>query len=415
MTGNAVNQLLVVNSGSSSLKFKLFEVCSSGLKATVGGLVERIGDESSSRMLTSQLGDEDAKRQVAEKPIKDHTIALDEVLQFLESTSSTNIRSSMQAVGHRVVHGRNIPTAKLVDQSIIAAIKEAAPLAPLHNPANLQGIVAAAAVFHCPQVAVFDTAFHQTMQPSAYTYALPADLCKREGLRRYGAHGTSYAYLLSAAARMLQRPPESLNLIVGHIGAGASMCAIENGKCVDTTMGLTPLEGLVMGTRCGDIDPAVVIYLAQHCGMSFKDIDKLMNKESGFLGLTGTADLRSIVSAADKGDAQAKLAIEVFVLRLRKYIGSYLVHLEGNTDAIVFSAGIGENNALVRGLALKAMEPFGIKLDDKKNQAAVGVEAEIQAPDSQIKVLVIPTDEELGIAQQTLQVVQQECGSTAPK
>mmetsp|Transcript_13439 Transcript_13439/g.40646 ORF Transcript_13439/g.40646 Transcript_13439/m.40646 type:complete len:369 (+) Transcript_13439:481-1587(+) len=347
----------------------------------------------------------EAEKNAEQKGIRDHTAALDEVLRHLDASFPGDIRASMQAVGHRVVHGHCIPSARLVDDEVKEAIEEAASLAPLHNPANLQGIVAASAVFPCPQVAVFDTAFHQTMPPSAYTYALPAELCQFEGLRRYGAHGTSYSFLLAAAARMLGRDASSLNLIACHIGAGASMCCIQGGKSIDTTMGLTPLEGLVMATRCGDIDPAVVIFLAKHCGMSVDDIDKLMNKQSGFLGMCGSTDLRAVLGGIKQGDSSCQLALDVFIQRIRKYLGAYLVKLEGKVDAIIFSAGIGENNALVRQLALQALEPFGVEVDASRNEAAVGVEAEIQVPSSRVKVLVIPTDEELSIAQQTVDVV----------
>lgn len=398
--------VLVVNAGSSSLKFKLFTDAAAGLRGAVSGLVERIGDVKNSRIITTELTAANPEKTAVDRGVKDHTTALDYVLQHLKDTYAANIADNMEAVGHRVVHGRDIPAARLVDDGVMRVIQDAAPLAPLHNPANLEGIRAASAVFSCPQVAVFDTAYLTTMPPAAYTYALPAELAKREGLRRYGAHGTSYRFLVGAAAKMLGRPAAELNLIIGHIGAGASMSAVRKGSVVDTSMGLTPLEGLMMGTRCGDIDPSVVVYLAQHCNMSIPAVDKLMNKQSGFLGLAGNADLRSVVAAADSGDAQAKLAIEVFIHRLRKYLGAYLIELEGATDAIVFSAGIGENNPMTRRLCLKGLEAFGIEVDDAKNEAAIGGKsAEIQTEDSRVKILVIPTDEELSIAQQTLEVV----------
>jgi acetate kinase len=270
----------------------------------------------------------------------------------------------------------------------------------------VQGIVVAEELLHCPQVAVFDTAFHSTIPPYAYMYALPYRLYEELGIRRYGMHGTSYRYLLSPASEILKKPKEELNAIFFHLGAGASVAAVKQGKCIDTSMGVTPLEGLVMATRCGDIDPAVTGILASQKGMDAEEIDSLMNKESGLYGLCGDKDMRSIVEAADAGSEKHKLALKVFIHRIRKYLGAYLVHLEGNVDALVFSAGIGERSAAVRSLVCEGLEHFGFAVDEQKNNEGKAPAREIQKDGSKIKVLVIPTDEELSIAQQTMEVVE---------
>ncbi|PSC72967.1 Acetate kinase [Micractinium conductrix] len=260
-------------------------------------------------------------------------------------------------------------------------------------------------------VAVFDTTFHQTMPPEAYTYALPTALCREHAIRRYGFHGISYSYLTREAARMLGRPHQELNLILCHLGAGSSMCAVAGGRCVDTTMGFTPLKGLMMGSRCGDIDPAIVTYLLG-TGMSVAQVDDVLNKQSGFKGMTGSIDVRSVEDCALRGEEDCQLALAVFLRRIRKYLGAYLVTLGGRVDAIVFSAGIGENGSLVRELACEGLEWAGVAVDPTSNEATVrGRGGAIQAPGSRVKVLVIPTDEQLEIAEQTMRVVRQQQGA----
>ncbi|CAL8461837.1 g1368 [Coccomyxa elongata] len=403
------SNLLVVNSGSSSLKFKLFNRSGANkLSAVVTGLVERIGDTEHSRLVATNAKDtKDPGKQVYQEPLPDHTAALDYVLDYLRQRYSSSIKDEVAAMGHRVVHGKHISEPVLVDDEVMQVIRDAADLAPLHNPANLQGIIAASAVFpRCPQVAVFDTAFHQSMPASAYMYALPYNYFEELHVRKYGFHGTSVKYLVGQASKMLGRETSELNLIVAHLGAGASVTAVKEGKSIDTSMGLTPLEGLVMGTRCGDMDPAVLLYLINKCGLSTREADAILNKKSGFLGLCGKADVRAVLEEADAGNERAKLALEVYLHRLRRYIGAYLVHLEGHVDAIIFSAGMGENSALLRGRALEGLQKFGISVDALRNDAAVGgKQGEIQSSESEIKVFVIRTDEELSIAQQTLEVL----------
>ncbi|CAK0783791.1 hypothetical protein CVIRNUC_006991 [Coccomyxa viridis] len=404
-----MGSVLVINSGSSSLKFKLFTSAAKKLTAVVTGLVDRIGDVAHSQLVvTNQKSDPQAGKQTYKESLSDHTHALDYVLDYLKQQYSNTIKDEVAALGHRVVHGMHLSEPVLVDDKVMQIIKEAADLAPLHNPANLQGIVAASAVFTgSPQVAVFDTAFHQTMPPAAYMYALPHEYYTKYHVRKYGFHGTSVKYLVSQAARLLGKAESQVSLIVAHLGAGASVTAVQNGRSIDTTMGLTPLEGLVMGSRCGDMDPAVVLYLMQKGSLSAQEADKLMNKQSGFLGLCGHADVRAVQEAADSGDEKAGIALEVYLHRLRRYFGAFLVQLRGNVDAIVFSAGMGENSAVLRGRSLEGLQAFGIDVDTQRNATTVGgKEGEIQSDSSQIKVLVIPTDEELSIAQQTMQVLE---------
>lgn len=405
------SRVLVINAGSSSLKFKLFDVVGSSLRASISGLLEQIGHVENSRMTTKRLdGEGNGRKDEKKVAIPNYTVGLDLLLSHLQETCSSSIASEVRAVGHRVVHGKAISRPVLIGAGVKEAIRQAAQLAPLHNPANLEGIEAATKIFSgCPQVAVFDTAFHQTMPPHASTYALPLALATAHGIRRYGFHGTSYMYLVREAARMMGRPASDLNIIACHIGAGASMCAIQGGECIDTSMGMTPLEGLVMATRCGDIDPAVLLYLQDHLGMTSAQLDKLLNKQSGLVGLAGSGDLRTVTENAARGEERAKLALEVYAHRLRKYLGAYWVHLGAKVDAIVFSAGVGENSALMRRMALQGLEGMGIHLDDSQNEAMVGGKAgSISPPDSPVSLLVIPTDEELSIAQQAWELVQQQ-------
>ncbi|KAL0054503.1 hypothetical protein WJX82_009852 [Trebouxia sp. C0006] len=402
----ASKKVLVLNAGSSSLKFKLFDEAKNKLVASVSGLIERIGDTSNSQLVGNILSGDNKGKSTHKEDIKDHTAALDVAMNYLQDSYSKSVRDQVHAIGHRVVHGKDVGKAMLVTAEIEKLIKDAADLAPLHNPANMQGISAAKSIFPGqPQVAVFDTAFHQSMSPHAYMYALPYELYEQNAVRKYGFHGTSYLYLVRQASKMLNKPENELNIIACHIGAGASMCAIENGKCIDTSMGLTPLEGLVMGTRCGDLDPAVVLYIQNATGRGPKEMDKLFNKESGLLGMAGKSDVSVILEESAQGNERANLAMNVYVHRIRKYIGAYMVHLKGKVDAIVMSAGVGENSPPVRKLLLADLENFGVSIDESKNEQHIGKPGEIQTDDSHVKVLVIPTDEELSIAQQTLEVI----------
>jgi len=370
-----MSAVFVVNSGSSSIKYQLIDVATS--TSLLSGSVERIGDGGPAN----------------------HTVALEGILDQITG-------HDVSAVGHRVVHGGSLfDSATLITPVVESAIDNLAALAPLHNPANLLGIRAARAVLgDVPHVAVFDTAFHQTMPPAAYTYALPVDLAVQYGVRRYGFHGTSHKYVSERAAAFLGRPLETLKTIVLHLGNGASAAAIDGGRSVDTSMGMTPLQGLVMGTRSGDLDPAVLVHLHRQAGLSIDELDDLLNKKSGLLGLTGSGDMRDVQEAASNGDEAALAALAVWRHRIRGYIGSYIATL-GGVDAIVFTAGVGENNSLLRRRSLAGLEFLGIELDHDRNDLHSRAERRISSDSSAVEVLVIPTNEELEIARQTLALV----------
>ena len=311
-------------------------------------------------------------------------------------------KSEITAVGHRVVHGGEAFKAPtIVDEGVIAAIKKNIPLAPLHNPPNLTGIEVARNIFpDSPQVAVFDTAFHQTIPQRAFLYALPYELYEKHGVRRYGFHGTSHSYVAEKAACYLGQPLDKLNLITIHLGNGASIAAIKNGRCIDTSMGMTPLEGLVMGTRSGDVDPALPFFLAGHLEMTLDEIDEILNKESGLKGICGTNDMREVLKKKSSGDEPANIALEVYVYRIKKHIGAYLAILE-SLDGLIFTAGIGENSPDVRELCCRGLSRYGIEIDPEKNRAGQTGIREINSAGSRVKILVIPTNEELKIAQET--------------
>jgi acetate kinase len=391
-------RVLVVNTGSSSIKYQLFEMA--GQKVLASGLVERIGEAGA--RLTHRAGD--AEPLVVEDRVADHSEGFERVFGAFE-TGGEPI-GELAGIGHRVVHGGDRLTAPtLIDDAAIAAIAGQVPLAPLHNPSNLLGIRIAMASFpQTPQVAVFDTAFHQTMPPRAWRYALPADLAAELRIRRYGFHGTSHAYVSRKAAEHLGRPAAEVNLVTLHLGNGASAAAVQGGRCIDTSMGLTPLEGLVMGTRSGDLDPAVVFYLHREAGLSVDDIDDLLNKRSGMLGLAGANDMREVARLVGEGDQAAAEALDVYCYRIRKYVGAYVAAL-GRLDALVFTAGIGENNDAVRAGVCQGLEGLGIALDPRRNRARSGRPRTISADDAAVPVLVVPTNEELEIAEQTLAVV----------
>ncbi|GAB3602654.1 acetate/propionate family kinase [Microbacterium aureliae] len=400
--------VLVVNSGSSSFKYQLIDMDAERVLAS--GLVERIGEPTGTATHTvrapagSQAAYTDATSS-RELPIADHTAGFAVMLEAFAQDGPSLDDHPPVAVGHRVVHGgARFFEPTLVTPLVEINIDELSVLAPLHNPANLAGITAARAAFpDVPHVAVFDTAFHQTLPPAAYTYAIDADLAAAHRIRRYGFHGTSHKFVSEAAARHVGRPVGELRQIVFHLGNGASVTAIDGGRSVETSMGLTPLEGLVMGTRSGDIDPAVLFHLARRAGLSIDDLDALLNKRSGLLGLAGVSDMRDIDAGVDRGDAAAALAFDVYVHRLRAYAGAYLAQL-GGVDVISFTAGVGENSARVRAAALRTLGFAGVAIDPERNEARGQGIRTISTDESAVAVLVVPTDEELEIARQTLGV-----------
>lgn len=372
------------------------------------GLVEKIGE--SQGMIRHQRFFEDGshKEKSLEQSIDDHRQGLEKVSQLLQDSEAGAIDNPADiiAVGHRVVHGGDrFSKATIITDEVKQVIEKFVPLAPLHNPPNLEGIAVAEEVFpNAKQVAVFDTAFHQSMPAEAYRYAIPDRLYQDNKLRAYGMHGTSHQYVSKQAERYLGLNKDSLNAITIHLGNGCSMAAIKNGKSIDTSMGLSPLPGLIMGTRSGDIDPAVIFYLANNLDMSVKEIDQLLNKESGLKGIAGNNDMRSIVSRVEQQDAQARLAIDMYCYRIKKFIGAYLAVI-GKADALIFTAGVGENSPLVRQEACKGLEHLGIQLNAAKNQQKKSGIQEIQDTGSQLKILVVPTNEELSIAEQAYALI----------
>lgn len=395
-------KILVINAGSSSLKYQLIDIETEEVLAK--GLCERIGIDGS-RLKHSPEGKDEV---IIEKPMKDHSDAIKLVLEALTDKEYGVIAdmSEISAVGHRVVHGGEaFSKSVVIDDSVKKAIEECIPLAPLHNPPNIIGIEACEkSMPGVPQVAVFDTAFHQTMPPKAFMYALPYELYQNDKIRRYGFHGTSHKYVSSQAAEMLGKPIEELKIITCHLGNGSSITAVDGGKSVDTSMGFTPLAGVVMGTRSGDIDPAIVKFIADSEHMSLEKVDNLLNKESGVLGVSGvSSDFRDLQAAAESGNERAALALEMFMYSVKKCIGEYAVAM-GGLDAIVFTAGVGENSGDVRRGVLEGTEFLGIKIDPEKNKLR-GQKVEISTPDSKVKVLIIPTNEELMIARETAALV----------
>lgn len=400
-------KILVINTGSSSIKYQLFDMDRD--KTLVTGLAEKIGEPTS--VLTHKTldgsGSSHTKTETAHIP--DHAQGLTRISELLIDPEHGVIRdkSEIAAVGHRVVHGgERFQSSTIIDSVVLKAIEDNVPLAPLHNPPNLTGIKIAKKIFPgSPQVAVFDTAFHQTLPRKAYLYALPYELYTQNRVRRYGFHGTSHAYITVEAAKFLRIPKKKINLITIHLGNGASMAAVKNGTSVDTTMGLTPLEGLVMGTRCGDVDPALPFFLARNLDMNLEQIDKLLNKESGIKGLCGINDMREVEERAQAGDKRAQTALDVYAYRIKKYIGAYYAAL-GRLDALVFTAGIGENSPLIRSMSCRGLEQLGIAIDKAKNQEPRKDERDISTAGSEIRVLVIPTNEEKRIARETKRVIE---------
>ncbi|MBW2173345.1 MAG: acetate kinase [Deltaproteobacteria bacterium] len=399
-------KILVINTGSSSIKYQLFEMDQDQVLAT--GMVEKIGESGSIMTHQRRLEDGQFQKTALEGRIANHQEGFQHIVSFLGDPEHSVVkdRSEISAIGHRVVHGGEAFHAPVViDEKVIEAIRENIPLAPLHNPANLMGIeLTKEIVPDIPQVAVFDTAFHQTIPKRSYLYAIPFELYEKHRVRKYGFHGTSHAYVAERAADYLGKPLKELNLITIHLGNGASMAALQNGECVDTTMGMTPLSGLVMGTRSGDVDPALPFFLAEHLGMTLKDIDGLLNKESGLKGLCGTNDMREVIGKKEAGDEQASIALEIYAYRIKTYIGAYFAAL-GKLDALIFTGGIGENAPYIREVSCQGLEKLDIEIDsERNNQRGDGIR-EINTSGREVKVLVVPTNEELKIAQETKKVV----------
>lgn len=396
-------KILVINCGSSSLKYQLIDMLDE--KVMAKGLVERIGIEGSS--LTHRPAGRD--KVVIETEIRNHKAAVKLVLDTLVD-SKRGVISSMSeisAVGHRVVHGaEKYANSVLITPDVMKALEECSAIAPLHNPPNIIGINACSAIMpDVPMVAVFDTAFHQTMPDYAYMYGLPYEYYQRYGIRKYGFHGTSHRYVSQIAAQLLGKPCAYTRIVTCHLGNGASIAAVKGGKSVDTSMGFTPLDGLIMGTRCGSIDPAIIQYLCSTAKMSVDEINDVMNKKSGFLGLSGiSSDSRDLEDAAKRGNKRAQLALNAFYYRIKKYIGAYAAAM-GGIDALVFTAGIGENSVVARQRICTGLEFLGIKIDPERNDVR-GKVAEISPDDSMVKVYLIPTNEELMIARDTKEIVE---------
>ena len=396
-------KILVINAGSSSLKYQLIDMDNKNVLAK--GLCERIGIDGSNLQHTCVVKGLDKIK--IEKPMKDHGDAIQMVIDALVDAEYGAIASMSEigAVGHRVVHGAEAFTdSTLVTEAVLKELEKCTPLAPLHNPPNITGILACQKVMpDTPMVAVFDTAFHQTMPAKAYMYALPYKCYEEDRIRKYGFHGTSHKYVSQEAVKVLGKPAEELKIVTCHLGNGSSITAVDGGKCVDTSMGFTPLDGVPMGTRTGSMDPAVMTFLMNK-GMTAKEIDNLVNKESGVAGISGvSSDFRDLSAAAESGNERAELALAMFGYQVKKFIGSYAAAM-GGIDAVVFTAGVGENDAAMRKEIVSGLEFMGIKIDDAKNSTRGTVD--VSAADATVKTLVIPTDEEMMIAIDTKRLVE---------
>ncbi|SDY92306.1 acetate/propionate family kinase [Tindallia californiensis] len=396
-------KVLVLNCGSSSLKYQIINMVGEELLAK--GIAERIGLEGSFVKHEPANG----KKEVIETELKDHKDAIKVLIDALLD-KTYGVLSSMDeinAVGHRVVHaGEKFSGSVMITQEVIDALEDCSDLAPLHNPPNLMGIYACKEIMpSTPMVGVFDTAFHQTMPPSSYLYALPYELYEKYKIRRYGFHGTSHKYVAIKTAELLGKPLEELKIVTCHLGNGASMAAIQYGQSIDTTMGFTPLEGLVMGTRCGDIDPAIISFIMEKEDMSISDVNNIMNKKSGVLGVSGvSSDFRDIEEAAQDGNERAKIALEIFYKKVTKYIGAYAAEM-GGLDAIVFTAGLGENSDIARKEICKNLSFLGATIDNNKNDGVRGKETIVSTDGSSVKIVLMPTNEELMIARETKAIV----------
>lgn len=397
-------KVLVINCGSSSLKYQVLDMDGENLLAK--GLVERIGMDGS--VIThTKIGNEDKWKN--EVPMPTHKEAIEQVLNAIVDPEHGVLKdmSELGAVGHRVVHGgERYANSVLIDEEVLTHLDELSELAPLHNPANILGIRACQKLMpNTPMVAVFDTAFHQTMPAESYIYALPYEYYEKYGVRRYGFHGTSHKYVADRAAKMMNVSLDDMKLITCHLGNGASVSAIKRGKCIDSSMGFTPLEGLVMGTRCGDIDPSITTFISEKEHLSAEEMNEVMNKKSGVLGISGiSSDFRDIEAAAEEGNERAQLALKVFAHKVRSYIGAFIAEMNG-LDALVFTAGVGENDIAMRDIICNDLGNLGIKLDLVKNKIR-GKEAIISRADSPVTIMLIPTNEELMIARDTVNIVE---------
>ena len=397
-------KVLVINCGSSSLKYQVLDMDGENLLAK--GLVERIGMDGS--VIThTKIGSEDKWKN--EVPMPTHKEAIEQVLNAIVDPEHGVLKdmSELGAVGHRVVHGgERYANSVLIDEEVLTHLDELSELAPLHNPANILGIRACQKLMpNTPMVAVFDTAFHQTMPAESYIYALPYEYYEKYGVRRYGFHGTSHKYVADRAAKMMNVSLDDMKLITCHLGNGASVSAIKRGKCIDTSMGFTPLEGLVMGTRCGDIDPSITTYISEKEHLSAEEMNEIMNKKSGVLGISGiSSDFRDIEAAAEEGNERAQLALKVFAHKVRAYIGAFIAEMNG-LDALVFTAGVGENDIAMRDIICNDLGKLVIKLDLVKNKIR-GKECIISRSDSPVTIMLIPTNEELMIARDTVDIVE---------
>ncbi|OGK05741.1 MAG: acetate kinase [Candidatus Riflebacteria bacterium GWC2_50_8] len=398
-------KVLVLNCGSSSIKYQLFDMTTTTVLAK--GLVQRVGMAGST--IDYRKGD-NGKKKVHECDVLDHKIGIAKIFELLTTGEDAVLKSlqELDAVGHRIVHGGDkFSSSVLLTDEVKKAIRDCIVFAPLHNPPNLKGVEAVEEILpNIRQVAVFDTAFHQTMKPEAYIYAIPYMFYEKHRIRRYGFHGTSHRYVASRAAQLLGKPLSELKLITVHLGNGCSICAIDKGHSVDTSMGHTPLEGLAMGTRCGDLDPALILHIMKQYELTISEMDNLLNKHSGVLGISQiSSDLRDLEEDWPNKSERANLALDVYSHRIKKYIGAYMAVLNG-CDAVIWTAGVGENSPIVRSIVHRDMSWLGVKLDVEKNEVTWrGAEGDITMPDSRVKVLVIPTNEELVIAQDTMECI----------
>ncbi len=400
-------KVLVLNAGSSSIKYQLFEMPDK--QVLLSGSVEKIGETNGSVTHKVFNPDGSARKHQFQAVITDHQNALTRIVDLLLDTEWGVIKEANEiaAIGHRVVHGgEKFSEPIIISENVLEELRKLSFLAPLHNPANIRGIEIASDIFaQSVQVAVFDTAFHQTMPDYAFRYAIPEGYYREDGLRAYGFHGTSHQFVSREAARFLSMEPAQFNGISIHLGNGCSMTAIQNGKSVDTSMGLTPLGGLIMGTRSGDIDPSLILFMAKYLDMTVEEIDQLLNKESGLKGLAGSNDLRDVIDRYHKQDPGAQLAVAMYVYRIKKYIGAYAAAL-GHLDAIIFTAGVGENSAFIREKVCEGLNIIGIRLDKELNETGqAGIRA-IESAESNVKILVVPTNEELEIASQAFPFVE---------
>ena len=398
--------VLVINAGSSSLKYQLLNMENNDVMA--GGVVERIGEDVGG-VTHKKFTGSTPEKFVREAKIADHRDAMHLVTELIvdEDTGVIKSKDEIEAIGHRVVQGgEDFRAAVIIDADIKKVIEKNNPLAPLHNPPNLMGIEVAEALFSgIPNIAVFDTEFHQSMPPRAFLYALPYDFYEKMRVRRYGFHGTSHKYVARTAAVYMDKPLNTLNLITVHLGNGCSICAVEKGRCIDTSMGMTPLAGVMMGTRTGDIDPAIQRYVMENNGMSAYELDTVFNKQSGLKGICGMNDMRDIHDAAAKGDERAALALEMFIYQVKKYIGAYFAAL-GRVDGVIFTAGIGENDDNVRAGVCADLSGLGIELDLEKNMGRIAAAKAIHTQDSRVQIWVIPTNEELQIAREVVEILE---------